>query len=113
MAEQSRRTARQSSRHGDAEKRKAPRAAPRRPSSAEVARHARAHMDELVGRPVEGISALRRTDDGWEVRVDVVEMERVPDTTSLLATYELHLDRRCDLVDYRRIARYRRSDTGG
>jgi hypothetical protein len=78
-----------------------------------VARRAREHLGELTGHPVEGVSGFRRTDDGWEVRVDVVEMRRVPDTTSLLATYELSLDNHGELVGYRRVARFRRGDTGG
>ncbi|HSA48929.1 MAG TPA: gas vesicle protein GvpO [Yinghuangia sp.] len=84
----------------------------RRLAAKDVVGLARAYIDDLLDRPVEGISGLRRSEDGWEVRVDVVEMERVPDTTSLLATYELNLDSSGELAGWRRVARYRRSDTG-
>ncbi len=49
-----------------------------------------------------------RSEDGWRVHVDVLEVARIPDTTSLLATYEVDLDGRGELLQYRRIRRYRR-----
>src|SRR5688500_8610648 len=85
----------------------------REAGAGEVARRARAHVGDLIDRPVEGVSGIRRTDEGWEVRVDVVEVGRIPDTTSLLATYELVLDSGCELMGYRRVARFRRGDTAG
>lgn len=51
---------------------------------------------------------MQRTDDGWCVAVDVLEVPRIPDTTSLLATYEVTLAQNGELVEYRRVRRYRR-----
>ncbi len=51
---------------------------------------------------------MSRTDDGWCVVVDVLEVPRIPDTTSLLAAYEVQLDRDGELMEYRRVRRYRR-----
>ncbi len=51
---------------------------------------------------------MRRHDDGWCVVVDVLEVPRIPDTTSLLASYEVRLDDRGELMEYRRVRRYRR-----
>jgi hypothetical protein len=66
-------------------------------------------LSELIRHRVEGVSAVRRSeDDGWIVNVDVLEVARIPDTTSLLATYEVELDAVGDLLQYRRVARYRR-----
>ncbi|MGA4545508.1 gas vesicle protein [Uniformispora flossi] len=79
----------------------------------DAARLAHEYVDALVDRPVDGVSGLRRTDDGWEISIDVVEVPRIPDTTSLLATYRLRLDKRGELVGYDRVARFRRSDTSG
>lgn len=79
----------------------------------DAARLAYEHLDGLVDRPVEGVSGVRRTDDGWEISIDVVEVPRIPDTTSLLATYRLRLDDGGELVGYDRVARFRRSDTSG
>ncbi|MER5968319.1 gas vesicle protein GvpO [Streptomyces sp. NPDC002055] len=62
----------------------------------------------LICHPTEGVSAVRRTDEGWLVSVDVLEVPRIPDTTSLLATYEVELDRDGEMLQYRRVRRYRR-----
>jgi hypothetical protein len=40
--------------------------------------------------------------------VDVLEVSRIPDTTSLLASYEVQLDKQGELVECRRVRRYRR-----
>ena len=61
---------------------------------------------ELTGREVEGVTALERTDDGWMVEVDVLEVRRIPDTTDVLATYELTLDEDGEIDGYRRLRRY-------
>ncbi|MEU0370153.1 gas vesicle protein GvpO [Streptomyces sp. NPDC006283] len=73
-----------------------------------AARAASDELQALIGHPAEGVSAVRRNDDGWCVVVDVVEVPRIPDTTSLLAAYEVQLDQGGELMEYRRIRRYRR-----
>ncbi|MFI1167525.1 gas vesicle protein [Streptomyces sp. NPDC020801] len=78
-------------------------------SAQEAARRAAEALTELVAHRLEGVSAVcRGEDDGWIVNVDVLELARIPDTTSLLATYEVELDSVGELLMYRRIARYRR-----
>jgi hypothetical protein len=79
-----------------------------RPGPAEAARAACERLEELIGHPAEGASAVQRAEDGWAVAVDVLEVARVPDTTSLLATYEVRLDGDGELTGYRRTRRYRR-----
>lgn len=75
----------------------------------EAARRAADGLTQLVTHRLEGVSAVYRGEDGeWIVNVDVVELARIPDTTSLLATYEVVLDSAGELLQYRRIARYRR-----
>ncbi|MEU6957439.1 gas vesicle protein [Streptomyces sp. NPDC045714] len=74
-----------------------------------AARAACQSLEGLIGHPAEGVSAVRRSDDdGWCVVVDVLEVPRIPDTTSLLASYEVQLDRSGELQEYRRVRRYRR-----
>ncbi|MFC7840774.1 gas vesicle protein [Streptomyces sp. NPDC001046] len=84
----------------------------RRPAvrgAGDAARRAAGALTELIGHRLEGVSAVcPGEDDGWIVDVDVLELARIPDTTSLLATYRVELDRAGELVQYRRVARYRR-----
>ncbi|MFD9220555.1 gas vesicle protein [Streptomyces sp. NPDC060064] len=74
----------------------------------QAGRDACQRLEGLISHPVEGVSAVRRTDDGWCVVVDVLEVARIPDTTSLLASYEVQLDQGGELLEYRRVRRYRR-----
>ncbi|MFJ3659749.1 gas vesicle protein [Streptomyces sp. NPDC090119] len=84
-------------------------AASRRPAKkgpAWAMRIAAEQLTELIGRPPESVSALKPTNDGWEADVEVLELERVPDTTSVMATYRVTLDKEGDLVSYERTRRY-------
>ncbi|NYI06113.1 gas vesicle protein GvpO [Allostreptomyces psammosilenae] len=74
----------------------------------EVIRRAGRQLHHLLGHELESVSALRRLDRGWEVDVEVVELERIPDTMSVLATYHVELDPRGTLVGYTRTRRYAR-----
>jgi hypothetical protein len=45
------------------------------------------------------------------VLVEVVDVERIPSTTSILSTYRVDTDPRGGLVGYERIRRYTRAST--
>lgn len=76
----------------------------------EIVRRAREQMEELFGKPVEDVSGVARNGSrGWVVQLELLELSRVPDTTSLLGTYEAHLDANGNLVDAKRLRRYARN----
>ncbi|MET7937658.1 gas vesicle protein GvpO [Streptomyces sp. NPDC005322] len=77
-------------------------------------RSAREQLVELTGLYPESFPRMERTDDGWALDAEVVELTRVPETMSLMALYELTLDPDGQLTGYRRIRRYERgrSDRG-
>ena len=80
----------------------------RRPSPMRVLRAARAQFAELTGLNAESVSSFEPTDDGWSLQIEVLELARVPDTVSLLATYQVTLDHSGELTGYRRTHRYER-----
>ncbi|MFC5907692.1 gas vesicle protein [Streptacidiphilus monticola] len=71
-------------------------------------RRATEQLAALLGRAPESVSALRRSQDSWEADVEVLELERVPDSTSVLASYHVVLDPDGELVSYERRRRYTR-----
>lgn len=78
--------------------------------AAEAAERAASSLTQLIDHPVEGCSEVAPTDDGgWLVGVEVLELGRIPDTTSLLATYEVELGGDGSLRRYRRTRRYWRA----
>lgn len=80
---------------------------------AEIAKRAAQQLLELTGRAAEGVTALERTDDGWRVEIEVLETRRIPDTTDMLAVYDVTVDSRGNLVGYTRTRRYVRGREDG
>jgi hypothetical protein len=79
---------------------------------------AREQVEELFGKPVEAVSGFEQTngdgDDGgkgWTVTLELLELPRIPDTTSLLGTYEATLDGDGNLLGARRVRRYPRNQS--
>ncbi|MDW8804938.1 gas vesicle protein [Streptomyces scabiei] len=79
-----------------------------RPSPMQVLRHARTQLAELTGMAPESVSSFEQTEGGWTLEVEVLEIARVPDTMSLLASYRVELGPRGELTGYRRVRRYER-----
>jgi hypothetical protein len=80
-----------------------------RTSLAQLGQRALDELEALVGCPAEGVTAIRRVDDGWTAMVDVLELERVPETTDVLASYEVTFDGHGEVTGYRRVRRFQRS----
>lgn len=83
-------------------------AADSRMTPLEVLRQARAQLAELTGMVAENVSSFEQTEDGWQLEIEVLELSRVPDTMSLMASYEVQLDPEGQLTGYRRVRRYER-----
>ncbi|MDX2675283.1 gas vesicle protein GvpO [Streptomyces sp. NY05-11A] len=79
-----------------------------RPDPMEVLRQARAQLAELTGMAAESVSSFEQTEDGWSLEIEVLELARVPDTMSLMASYQVELDPEGQLTGYRRVRRYER-----
>jgi hypothetical protein len=76
-------------------------------------RSGRAHLRELTGKDAEAVVRIEPDEDGgWRVALEVLELKRIPDTSDLLGCYELQLDEDGELVGYRRLRRYTRSEQG-
>jgi hypothetical protein len=80
--------------------------------TADLALAAAEQLVALTGKPFEGIVGLRRSDDGWDVDIEVLEMRRIPSTTDVIAVYRVAVDAQGDLLDYRRLHRYLRGQAG-
>ena len=67
---------------------------------------------DVIGRGLDGIIEVTRNDDSWRAVVEIIERRSVPDTQDILGQYEIELDERGEVIGYRRLEKYRRSDTG-
>jgi hypothetical protein len=79
----------------------------------EAVKRARHHVHGLTGKDAETVVGLEKDDDGWKVLLDVVELRRIPNTTDVLATYEVALDDGGELQGCRRLHRYVRGSVEG
>jgi hypothetical protein len=85
-------------------------------SPPELVGRAREQVEELFGKPVEAVSGFEQTNrdgdgKGWTVTLELLELQRIPETTSLLGTYEATLDRDGNLLGARRVRRYPRNQS--
>jgi hypothetical protein len=85
----------------------APRAEPaRKRTGPQIAESAVQQLAELTSKEIEAVTGLEKTDDGWRVEVEVLELRRVPNTTDVLALYEVLVDSDGDLEGYQRRHRF-------
>jgi len=83
-------------------------------SGAQIAKRARKALAEITGLEAESVTSLDRSDDGgWNVTVELLELARVPETDDVLGAYETQLDEDGELLGYRRVSRYSRSQSSG
>lgn len=70
-------------------------------------------LAQLTGHAPESILGLKRSEEGWQVLIEVLEMQRVPNSTDVLGCYAVDLDKDGQVVGYQRRRRYQRAQTGG
>jgi hypothetical protein len=71
-------------------------------------RKAARQLSELLGSHPDSVSALKADENGWTADVEVVEIEKIPDTASVMASYRVTLDSQGQLLGYERKRRYAR-----
>jgi hypothetical protein len=78
----------------------------------EITEPAVSEFARLSGYDPDRVSGARPDEDaGWSLLIDVVELERIPDTTSVLATYRVDTDRDGHVRSYERLRRFNRGAT--
>jgi hypothetical protein len=82
------------------------------PKPLQLARMAARQLEMVSGRRVDGVTSLERSDEGWRIGLDLVEIARIPPATDVLGNYEVVVDDDGDLVRYERIRRYIRGQAG-
>jgi Gas vesicle synthesis protein GvpO len=90
------------------EKREPPKGA-KRDEFMELANRARELLRSVRGVEAESVSGIAHTPNGWMVTLEVVELHRIPESTDVLASYEVELDLDGNLLGFERGRRYNRS----
>ena len=77
-------------------------------TGAQIALIAKETLAELTGLHPETVSGLNKDEEGWHVNIDLIELKRIPESTDVLAIYEVVLDDEGQFIRYERIQRYSR-----
>jgi hypothetical protein len=77
-------------------------------TAGEAAKAALREIAALTAKQPEGVTEVERTEDGWTVGIELVEDQRIPSSSDILATYETTIDADGELLSYRRVRRYAR-----
>ena len=75
----------------------------------ELAGQARELLRSVRGVEAESVSGVERTRNGWKVTLEVVELRRIPESTDILASYEVELDGDHGFIGFERGRRYHRA----
>ncbi|OGO05770.1 MAG: hypothetical protein A2Y73_07350 [Chloroflexi bacterium RBG_13_56_8] len=76
----------------------------------EIVQRAKEQLVPLTGLEPATVSSLMKVEDGWHVNVEMIELRRIPDSSDVLATYEVIVDDQGELLSYRRTRRYCRNE---
>ncbi len=74
----------------------------------EIVEQAKHMVEALTGLTTDTVSSLTHEGDAWHVDLELVEMRRIPDSTDMLATYEMAIGDDGRLIRYQRSRRYLR-----
>jgi len=69
-------------------------------------------VQDLIARPVEAVTGVEKDGSELTVTLEVVELERIPNTTDVLGVYEVTVDKNGELTGARRTRRFYRSEAG-
>lgn len=76
----------------------------------EIALRAKDQLTALTGLKAGTVSSLHHDIDGWHIVADMIELKRIPEASDILATYEVLLDEKGNLLSYQRTRRYTRGE---
>jgi hypothetical protein len=76
----------------------------------EAIMRAEEELPALVHLKLSGVIGAFKKEDGWHVKIEMVERHALPDSQDLLGVYEVILDDRGRLVNYERKRVRRRNE---
>ena len=65
-------------------------------------------FSDVTGMKVEAVTGLSPDESGWKARLQVLEMQRIPPSSDVVAVYDVAIDGSGELVSFDQAARGRR-----
>ncbi|MCL5996302.1 MAG: gas vesicle protein [Chloroflexi bacterium] len=77
-------------------------------TGAQIVAKAKEELVALTGLSAGTVSGLSKDEQGWHVILDMIELKRIPESSDVLANYDVVMDGEGNLVSYQRTRRYYR-----
>ena len=77
----------------------------------EIIKKAEEDFARLSKIPVDGVTGLAKTEEGWVVSLEALERRAIPDTMDVLGLYEVRLDNEGNLLSFNRRKLRKRGET--
>lgn len=72
---------------------------------------AKKQLADLTGFTSPSGIGLKKEKEGWVATIEIVEKKSIPDGMDIMGTYEVRLDAKGNLIDYKRKELRKRMDT--
>ena len=76
-----------------------------------IIKKAQEDFAKLSKMPVDGVTGLSKTEEGWVVSLEALERRAIPDTMDVLGMYEVRLDSEGNLLGFDRKKLRKRGET--
>ncbi|MGV1005984.1 MAG: gas vesicle protein GvpO [Candidatus Nanopelagicales bacterium] len=73
-------------------------------SMMDAIKRARTELGSITGGDVERVCGMERSEEGWQMQLEMVEIHRTPNTQDLLAVYDVELDDDGGVMGFDRVA---------
>jgi hypothetical protein len=77
----------------------------------EIIKRAQEEFARLSKIPVDGVTGLSKSEEGWVVSLEGLERRAIPDTMDVLGLYEVRLDNEGNLLGFDRKKLRKRGET--
>ena len=67
-------------------------------------------IKELLNKEPESISAIKKSEKGWEIQVEVLERKAIPDKFDLLKIFEFNLNENGKILGFKQLRKIQRGD---
>ncbi len=78
----------------------------------DVIESAKLQFSSIVSFPIDGVTKIKKVEDGWELLITLIELTRIPSSSDVLAEYAVSLDGAGEIVGYKQVQRFLRNQVG-
>lgn len=85
---------------------------PRVPRLVDIIEGAKLQLSSIVSSQIDGVTGVKKVDDGWELLITLIELTRIPSSSDVLAEYAVSLDGTGEIISYKQVQRFLRNQIG-